>query len=258
MAEQVVTVFDADFLPYYCCHNKKDNVEKTYDECTNLVDSFINNINNSCNSDYYCGFITKGKCFRYDINPSYKANRKYLNPPKYLNEVKEYLQSAHNFTYLEGYEADDLLLSFERQYSHFKSILVSPDKDILTIGKSVYNPRLNAYSENGPYNAAEAFWRSMVVGDPADGIKGIPGKGKAYFDKIIYKWTNSDNYERDKWYTLVLLDYIEHFGEYEGIKEFTKNYLSLKIVDTVDVSEIVRLNDVIKPVNTGEIDELSE
>ena len=48
----------------------------------------------------------------------------------------------------------------------------------------------------------------------------------------------------------VFEEYINHHGEYEGIKEFTKNYLSLKIVDNVKLEEI-KLNNVLK-VNFSE------
>lgn len=249
----IITVWDADFIPYYVCHNKKNEDEKTLDECINLANSLIDNINNHNNADLYCGFITKGKCFRYDINPSYKSNRKYLNLPKYINEVKEHIECVHNFTFKEGYEADDLVLSFERHYSQFKPVLVSPDKDILTAGKNVYNPRLNTFKSNSDEEIKEAFWRSMITGDTIDGIKGIPGKGNVFSTKLFININNEESLR-----TLVFDEYINHFGEYEGIKEFTKNYLSLKIVDNIDVSEIVKLNKVIKSVKTDEISKFGD
>src|SRR5688572_25693298 len=239
MATEVIGVYDGDFLPWYVCHNKKDVPIKTLNDCLELCDSFINNINNSIGADLYCGFLTVGKCFRYNINPTYKSNRKYTFEPPFLKDVKNHLINTHNFTYLEGYEADDLIMSFEAQYSHFKSILVSPDKDILGIGKNVYNPRLNAFKENSEYDGQIAFWQSMITGDTADGIKGIPGKG------IKYAKSRLSKYDYCEFSQVLLIDYIDHFGEYEGIKEFTKNYLSLKLVDNVNLDDVVRINKVL-------------
>lgn len=239
----IVAVFDADFIPYYVCHNKKEAEEKSLNDCLNLCDEFINNILKSINADYYIGFLTKGKCFRYTINSEYKANRKYLNQPKYLDEVKERLK-AYGFTSISGYEADDLVMSFKAQYSQFESIIVSPDKDILGICEKSFNPRKMEFNYHSEEEIVENFWRSMIVGDTADNIKGIPGKGPAFFKSVVeYCYTVG-------FPTVILQYYIDHFGEYEAIKEFTKNYLSLKIVDTVNLGEI-KLNEVLK-VNFSE------
>jgi 5'-3' exonuclease len=240
----IVSVIDADFIPYYVCHNKKDSEEKTLNDCLNLCDEFISNINNSINADYYVGFLTEGKCFRYDIYPEYKGNRKYLQQPKYLDEVKQRLR-ALGFTGQKGYEADDLCMSFKAQNSQFKSIIVSPDKDLLGICEKSFNPRLMAFNEHTKEEIVENFWKSMIIGDTADNIKGIPGKGKSFAEKLLLNLDDDESLRNT-----VLEEYVNHFGEYNGIKEFTKNYLSLKIVEDVKLEE-VKLNEVLK-VNFSE------
>jgi 5'-3' exonuclease len=239
-SKPIVAVIDADFIPFYVCYNKKGQEEKTLDDCINICDNFINNILKATNADYYVGYLTKGKCFRYDINPDYKANRKYLDQPQYLDQIKERLLT-YNFVSQKGWEADDLCMSFKAQNSQFESIIVSPDKDLLGICEKSFNPRLMQFNYHSKEEIVENFWRSMIVGDTADNIKGIPGKGPKYFNNLIDGFI----YLGDSWDYIIFDEYINHFGEYEGIKEFYKNYLSLKIVDNVKLEEI-KLNKVLK------------
>jgi len=235
--KSVITVIDADFIPFYVCHNKKDSGEKSLNDCINMCDDFIKNILMATKANYYVGYLTTGKCFRYNINPDYKANRKYLNMPKYMAEIKERLIGVYNFKSQENYEADDLCLSFKKQNPEYDCIIVSPDKDLLGICEKSFNPRKMVFNYHTKEEIVENFWRSMVCGDTADNIKGIPGMGEKAFDKI------KKSVELNDLLTEIQLYYINHFGEYEGIKEFTKNYLSLKIVDNVRLEEI-KLNEV--------------
>lgn len=246
--KQTIACFDADFLPYYVCHNKEGEPIKTLEDCINLCNIFIDSVNKSVKADYYCGFRTVGKCFRYGVNPNYKAKRKYPYI-EYLKEVQEHLSTHHSFYGQEGYEADDLVMSFKAQNSHFNVVIVSPDKDILGAVDYAYNPRKNEFVNNLPYAIIDNFWKSMITGDAVDGIKGIPGKGEAFFNKVImlsdgmFIKNLSEKIIRDN----VFNEYINHFGEYEGIKEFTKNYLSLKILENVELTD-VKLNIIEKTV----------
>lgn len=242
----ILAIFDADFIPFVVCHNKKDTEEKTLIDCINMCDDYINNILKAVKADYYIGYLTQGKCFRYDINPTYKANRKYDNPPKFMFEIRDRLKTI-GFIGKEGYEADDLCMSFKAQNSQYESIIISPDKDLLGICETSFNPRKMEFNYHTKEEIVENFWKSMIVGDRADNIIGIPGKGEAYFNKIImlsdgkFIKNLSEKTIRDN----IFNEYIKHFGEYEGIKEFTKNYLSLKILDNVKLDE-VQLKEVNK------------
>lgn len=235
-----VISYDADFIPFYVCHNKKDEPEKTLEDCIIQCDSLITNINNYLFGDLYCGFMTVGKCFRYTVNPDYKANRKYTDIPKYLAEVKDYLINKHQFMFIEGYEADDLVMSFKATYPEYEQIVVSPDKDVLYSLEIGFNPKSSVYVYNSLQDIDEYFWSSMIIGDRVDNIKGLPGKGLAYVKNI------KNNKPQDlSWRDCVFNEYVMHFGEYEGIKQFYKNYLSLKLIENVDVKNI-KLNNVLK------------
>lgn len=241
----IVAVYDADFLPFYVGFTKKGEEDKTLEQCIEKCDDFISNINRYARAEYYVGYLTQGKCFRYDINSSYKSNRKYENMPKYLKEIRQHLRNRYNFISQEGWEADDLVVSFKAQNKQYESIIVSPDKDVLNIPGKHLNPRKMEFKETSEDEASEFFWKSMITGDTIDGIKGIPGKGKVYADEM---WSNYQR-EWDKPYASshILNDYVHLLGEYKGIQEFTKNYLSLKLVDTVPL-ETIKLNEVDKIV----------
>lgn len=244
--KHTIACYDSDFIPYYVCHNKEGEPIKTLEDCLNLCNIFIDNINRSVKADYYCGFRTIGKCFRYGINSDYKAKRKYPHVD-YLKEVQEHLSTHHSFYGQEGYEADDLVMSFKAQNSHFNVIIISPDKDILGAVDYAYNPRKNEFVVNKQEDIDYNFWKSMITGDNVDGIKGIPGKGEAFVKKLFpqegyYLKSLNKNYHSE-----ILNEYINHFKEYEGIKEFTKNYLSLKILDNVKLKN-VKINEINKEI----------
>ena len=223
---KVVACIDADFLPFFTCYNKKDgSPKKTLEDCIKLTDDFIKNILFMVKADYYVGYLTVGKCFRYRINPAYKSNRKYLGLPDYIKEVKQHLIDRHNFTWNEEYEADDMVVSFKAQNPQYETIIVSPDKDILNLAGKSLNPKKMAFNEVSEEGEINYFWKSMISGDVVDSIKGLPGKGPAYFDKLLKSNENGDYYT-----DLILRAYIEHFGEREGIRQFYINYMSLKMV----------------------------
>lgn len=236
----ILGMWDADFLPFYICHTKDGDEPKDLDQCLHAVDSFLNNVNSALKADYFGGYLTVGKCFRYGANPSYKANRKYDNLPRYFKEIRDYLSLRYGFGFQEGYEADDLVLSFKAQNSLYETIIVSPDKDILNIEGSHYNPRLNEFKTTSAKEAHRFFWESMIKGDSADNIKGVPGKG----EKFCHLMKVEQNTHGKKSYPAMVIDaYVKHFGEYEGVKEFYKNFISLKIVDDVKLEEL-KLNKI--------------
>lgn len=220
--------WDADFIPYYVCHSKDKEYEKSLEECIRDCDILIDNINKEIGCEAFVGFLTVGKCFRYEVYKEYKGNRKYLEQPKYLNDVKKHMISKYGFVYDVYYEADDLVYSYKLQNPDHEIIIVSPDKDILNLEGTHYNPRKNEYVSTIKEEAEEYFWRSMIVGDSADNIKGIKGIGPKGAENIIKNQKLFSNLRQT-----VLEEYCKVFGEEEGISEYYKNYKCLKIVGNI-------------------------
>ena len=250
-----IALIDADFIPYYVCYNKRDEndvvVEKTFDDCKLLVDSFIETMLKSTKATHFLLAFTVGKCFRYNVNPLYKAQRKH-EPIPFLKETKEYLIDKYKGLHNPYYEADDIVVSIKKNIYKNESFIISPDKDILNLEGTHWNPKKNEWVVTTKDKADRYFWGSVIIGDSADNIKGIPKKGEKYVEKIFGEITQSNSLS-----VLVYLEYLNHFGEKEGIEELYKNYMCLKIDDrVVDVNENIQLIEVkIEEEQLKEIDE---
>lgn len=236
--------WDADFIPFYVCHNKRYEsgiIEKTLDDCIRGCDDLLANINKSIGADSFVGFITKGKCFRYGIYPEYKGNRKYENMPKYMDEVRSYMIDKYGFLGVQGVEADDLVLSYKKLRKDDEVIIVSPDKDLLNLEGTNYNPRKNEYVTVTADEAATYFWMSMLVGDTADNIKGVKGIGPVTAKTIINNVTIHSSLKSE-----VLENYCRVYGEDEGITQFYKCYKCLHILDDInkEIFDNVTLNKI--------------
>lgn len=222
-----IAIFDSDFIPWYCCHIKKDAPEKTFEDIKQGCVNLINNINNALDADYMIHCFTKGKCFRYDIYPQYKANRKYLDPPKYLFETKQWLIENFKGNFVENlYEADDLVCIYKNMLSDKdnKCIIVSPDKDILNLEGKHYNPKLNQWVITCEEDANYLFWRGMMVGDTADHLPGVKGIGIKTADELLR------NSKLKDYKTIVFDKYCEVYGEQNGVEMFYKMYKCLSMV----------------------------
>lgn len=215
-----INLIDADSIIYICAFDKKDSPVKTLQECKDLVDSLIFNILNYTKSTHYLLFLTVGKSFRFQIYPEYKGNRKYADKPQYFDAIKDYLITKYKAIHHSLLEADDLVCIYKENL--FNSFISSIDKDILYLEGDTFDYKNFKWINTTKNEANLFFWKSMITGDTIDNIKGIPGKGEKFADKLL----NTTNYiNSDKVFT----SYIDHFGEDDGIKEFYKNYMCLKI-----------------------------
>lgn len=229
-------LFDADFMLYYATMGnkvfdlegnplRKDNkfvyTEKTLEEVYRSCDDIIINIFNKSNIYKYIGFLGGKKCFRYDIYPEYKANRKNLVKPIFLQECKNYLIERWGFETCDYIEADDAVNITRNELKNYNSIIVTSDKDLIKCIEGTYiNPKdLDIYytSKNvADYN----FWSSMIIGDTADNIKGLPKCGIKFAEKLL---KNSKDYKQSVFDT-----YIE---KYDNQGEYELQYNLLKILD---------------------------
>lgn len=243
-----VALIDADHISYVVCHNKKGEEEKNLNEILDLTDKYITNLLTLTEATHYIGALTIGKCFRYSVYPEYKANRKNLVPMNYSLVVKEYLKSKWKFISYPELEADDIINICKNSLlksildKSFKDIIIlgetiiempidsfiiSPDKDMLNLEGKHYSPMVNKWIDVSRHQAQYTFWEDMIVGQPGDNIKGIPGKGKAFATKLF---SNVGTYGSG-FIDLTICEYIDYFGEEKGIDEFHKVYKCLKIKD---------------------------
>lgn len=108
--------------------------------------------------------------------------------------------------------------------------IVCIDKDLLNLEGVSYNWRKNEWKTTSKKEAEKYFWGSMIIGDQIDGIEGLKGKGEKFVEKLFLE---------DKPYSeLVFREYIKVLGVHIGVQEFYKNYMSLKILDSLEYFKI--------------------
>lgn len=222
----MTAILDLDYLFYVCCHNKEGYDTKTLDDVKSAVDHLMFRMLDDVQATNYIGYISGKGNFRKDLNPLYKANRKKTDIP-FMKECREYVIERWKATFFDGVEADDLCNITKLAIKD--SILVSCDKDINMLEGISYNPQKRQLIDISKEEADYYFWTSMITGDTADNIKGIPGKGIKFAEKLFEGEEGViSNSMR------VLREYLSYFGEYNGVKEFHKNYLMLKMLDKLD------------------------
>lgn len=237
-------LIDADSIPYTVCHNKKDEPIKSLDDCIKGANNFLNSICNGACADKVHLFFTVDRCFRYSVYPEYKANR-HQPKPTYFYEVRDYLIKEYRGITHSELEADDLLNIYKNMYISKKEayIIYSKDKDVKNLFGLHYDIENDVARLIDSEFASTYFWKSMIIGDGADNIKGIPKKGEKFAEEMFSRLVG----ESDKFPMYVLNEYIKHFGEHNGILEFNKNYQCLKILDSyegIEFQEPIEIKDI--------------
>lgn len=219
MIDKRTCLIDADSIIYFSTFTKVNEPDKTFEDCKKNVDDIIFNILNYTKSTHYVLFLTVGRNFRYNIYPQYKANRKYGAKPEHFDKIKEYMITHYKAIFNPELEADDLCCIYHNNIKN--SFLASSDKDILNLQGDCFDYKNFKWVNTSKKEAELYFWTSMITGDKIDNIKGIPGKGIKFAETYL---SNCENYAGH-----VLSAYISNFGEENGIKEFYKNYMCLKM-----------------------------
>ncbi len=124
--------------------------------------------------------------FRKDrIDPTYKAMRGNVERPVHLYDLKDWLREEYIVEERATLEADDVMGIIATDPSRTdERIIVSADKDLMTIPGKLYRPQ----AQTGPkpkifqITLLEAirfhFWQT-IVGDTTDGYPGAYGVGKS-------------------------------------------------------------------------------
>ena len=226
-----VVVIDADGLVY---HSSKD----TLMESLEVLDEKINNLFNATGATEYVMCISRGKYFRHGIFPEYKASRgKYQTQLKWVKTLKSYLEERWGAMFMYHVEADDLVAFYHHKLRSdgVDVIIASPDKDILqSIPGKHFNYTYRLEEKDNPNSVIKGWWVEtseedaenfeyfqLIVGDTSDGIKGVEGRGKVFFEKAG-AWD----------YAKVLETYQEKYGKIQGIYEFQKNQRLIHMLTT--------------------------
>jgi DNA polymerase-1 len=123
--------------------------------------------------------------FRTPLMDSYKGHRDPKSRPLGLKAAREWMGSYYTSLKFPDLEADDILGIMEPAFD----LLVSGDKDLLTIPGKHFNPQQD--EGRGRFHTideatANTNWLVQTVqGDTADGYKGCPGLGEVRTRRLL-------------------------------------------------------------------------
>jgi len=181
----MIALIDADEVAFRCAASaENEDVWVACHRAANLVEEILI----ATNSDEYQLWLSGPNNFRYTIFPEYKAKRYNSYRPKWEKEVKAYLQLDWNAQYADGCEADDMLGSNQTD----NSVICTQDKDLNMIKGLRYNPVKKELRVITPEEADRFFYYQMLIGDPTDGIKGVPGIGPVKANNLLEGINNVD------------------------------------------------------------------
>ena len=167
-------------------------IEAAEDQINGLIDHLQPDDVTICLSDDFSSFRKKL------IDPSYKGTRT-AERPRQLYEVKDWMRETYEVAELPHLEADDVMGILATDPSRTdERIIVSADKDMMTIPGRLYRPQLNVRKDGQLYakprilNITEReawrfhFWQA-IVGDATDGYKGAfrVGKNSIYAEAVL-------------------------------------------------------------------------
>lgn len=179
MKNMTTALIDADIVAYRCAASSEDEPEEI---ALLRTEKLMQDIINETDASSYIAFLTGTDNFRYDIYPEYKANRKDKEKPRHLDACNLYLINEWKAYVTQGYEADDALGMYQDKV---ESIICSIDKDLLMIPGHHYNFVKKEFYEVDELEGLRSLYRSALVGDTSDNIKGVRGIGKVKAAKLI-------------------------------------------------------------------------
>lgn len=175
-------LIDGDNVAIACAASAGDDSDLWV--ATSRTQEMLERILHDVGATEYEVWLSGGDNFRYKVYPEYKADRYKAKRPKWEKEVKQYLVDQWQANTSDGCEADDML--GVRQMQEIGTIICHLDKDINMIPGRHYNWELSRlgkvvrsakqYTVTNE-EAIRFFYYQMLVGDPTDHIKGIPGIG---------------------------------------------------------------------------------
>lgn len=123
--------------------------------------------------------------FRKDrVDPTYKQQRNSVDRPVYLYDIKEWLATQYDTLRWTALEADDVMGIVATDPGRTdERIIVSADKDMMTIPGKLWRPQANdlrkrpVIFEITPLQATLFHFWQTIVGDTTDGYPGAYGVG---------------------------------------------------------------------------------
>lgn len=174
-------LIDGDIVAYRCAAAYENDDESI---AVWQASEMLRRILHDTNAMQHHVFISGSRNFRYNVYPLYKANRKDVPKPKWLQSVRAHLVTEWGATIADGVEADDLMGIDQVKYDG-DSIICSIDKDLLMIPGMHYNFVKQEFRTVSPLEGMRHFYFQLIMGDKADNIPGYDGKMRQKVPKFL-------------------------------------------------------------------------
>jgi len=176
-------------------------------------------------ANLFTGYLSEGKCFRYDIakRKPYKATRVHKRPWHY-NNLTVYMRDILDCKIISVLEADDAMVMAHLEPE--ETILCSRDKDLRQCPGLFYSWELWRQPSYGPLlitkegtialsedkkkivgNGLAFFYAQLLWGDVADDIPGLPGCGPVRTYELL------GDCDPDNMLTEVKLEYQDSYAD---------------------------------------------
>ncbi len=240
-------LIDMDTVAYRSAASCEPTKAKSYredlDTAIRRADELMFRILADCETDRYVGYLSGSENFRYRLYPDYKANRKEIRKPEWLQQVREFLVSEWKAKLTDGYEADDAIGIALRD----DSIVCGNDKDFRQLPGRHYNFVRLEWDRIGVVPAKFNFWTQMLIGDRSDNIPGIPGLGETKAPRVLNDKSPADWREIvSRLYESCGLDFERNYRllrllrseeEYEEVENFIRQSQGERVTEDSSASD---------------------
>lgn len=175
-----IALVDADIVAYRSAASaEKDSLEIACIRATKTLQDIMS----VTGADEYKLFLSGSVNFRKELYPDYKANRRDMQRPQHLEDVREYLVLTWGANVTFGYEADDAIgINMESDGS---TICCSIDKDLLQLPGLHFNFVTGKFEEIDERLGWVHFYHQLVLGDRSDNVPGYDGKMRVKWPKFL-------------------------------------------------------------------------
>lgn len=183
-----------------------------------IINTMLIKMLDAVKADRHEIYLSGTSNFRKDIATiiGYKANRVQPKPVHY-DAIRQHLVDRWNAIVIDGQEADDELgiRATEIQQAGDDSIIVSIDKDLLTIPSKHYNWKKEVWHDIDDETGMRNFYVQCLSGDRSDNIPGIDGVGIIKGALILEKCVDPEEMEeavREAWRSYYPKGYVAEDG----------------------------------------------
>ena len=192
----MIALIDGDMLVYQAAYVSQTKVDFEDGEGETVLvdpDSAVQNAMKlvrswtkgaGCSSSIICLSAVESDSFRHRLWPGYKGTRTTPKPEAY-EPIRKAIEFEFEVYQEDNLEADDLM-GIAGTSGRTQAVIVSKDKDMLSVPALVFNPAKHKRPIRISQAQADYNWmRQAMIGDAVDNYPGIPGVGPVNAEAIL-------------------------------------------------------------------------